>query len=444
MSFNRRTLLRGMIGGSSVAMALPLLDCLLNTNGTALAATGKAIPTRFGTYFYGCGLNAPLWIPDKVGADYDLKGQLSSLEKLKKKVNVLSGLRVVTDGKPNYQHWSGVAAITTGIAPSKDREFDTLTVDQTIANAIGRGTRFKSIEVACNGGRRTSFSSLGGANANPPETTAIGLYTRLFGQGFQDPSKGDWKPDPEVMLSKSVLSVVAEDRQRLMGKLGAADKARMDQYFTSVRELEGSLEAELRRPEIVAKVTIPDAPEELRSSNSVPELQRVTPLMAKLLAIGLATDQTRVFNMAYSDPASGIFMPGDANPFHKATHEEPVDPKLGYQPITSKFGKISFDGYTTLLTELDAIQEGDGTLLDHMTVMAYTDSSDAKTHGIDGIPVLLAGSANGRLKTGLHVAAAGSPASRVGLTLQQIYGLPVDKWGAATLATDKALTEIMV
>ena len=432
-----------MIGGSSVGMALPLLDCFLDTNGTALAATGQPIPTRFGTYFYGCGLTDVLWVPDKVGADYDIKPQLASLAPLKKKLNVLSGLRAVTDGKPNHQHWTGTAAITTGIAPTKDLEFDSVTIDQTIAASIGRNTRFKSLEVACNGGRRTSFSSLGGANANPPETSAIGLYTRLFGQGFQDPSKADWKPDPEVMLTQSVLSVVAEDRQRLARNLGAADRARMDQYYTSVRQLEGTLAAELRRPEIVAKVSIPDAPEDMRSSNSIPELRRVTPILAKLLAIGLATDQTRVFNLAYSDPASGIFMPGDANPFHKATHEEPVDPKLGYQPITSKFGAISLEGYVTLLTELDAIQEGDGTLLDHMTVMAYPDSSDAKIHAIDGIPVLLAGSANGRMKTGIHVAGAGSPISRVGLTLLQAYGMAVDSWGEASLATNKTLSEIM-
>jgi hypothetical protein len=425
-------------------MGLPLLDCFLNTNGTALAATGQPIPTRFGTYFYGCGLTDVLWVPDTIGANYDIKSQLALLEPLKHKINVLSGLRVVTDGKPNHQHWTGTAAITTGIAPTKDLEFDAETIDQTIAAVIGRSTRFKSLEVACNGGRRTSFSSLGGANANPPETSALGLYTRLFGQGFQDPSKADWKPDPEVMLSQSVLSVVAEDRQRLMGSLGAADKARMDQYFTSVRQLEATLAAELRRPEIVAKVSIPESPGELRSSNSVPELRRVTPVLAKLLAIGLATDQTRVFNLAYSDPASGIFMPGDANPFHKATHEEPVDPKLGFQPITSKFGAISLEGYATLLKELDAIQEGDGTLLDHMTVMAYTDSSDAKIHAIDGIPVLLAGSANGRMKTGLHVAGAGSPISRVGLTLLQTFGMGVNSWGSGSLATNRTITEIMV
>ena len=105
------------------------------------------------------------------------------------------------------------------------------------------------MEIACSGNKRESYSSLGGANINPPETSPTGLYTRLFGPGFQDPSKGDWKPDPqEVMLQQSVLTVVADDRKQLMQNIGATDKARLDQYFTSVRELEQTMAVELQRP----------------------------------------------------------------------------------------------------------------------------------------------------------------------------------------------------
>jgi hypothetical protein len=136
-------------------------------------------------------------------------------------------------------------------------------------------------------------------------------------------------------------------------------------------------------------------------------------------------------------------MPGDSHPFHQATHEEPVDPQLGYQPVTSKFGTISVAAYAALLKELDAIQEGDGTLLDHMAVMAYTDSSFAKTHAVDGIPIFLAGSASGRLKAGLHYAGAESMASRVGLTLQRAFRMPIDHWGEGSMATDKPITELL-
>jgi len=225
--------------------------------------------------------------------------------------------------------------------------------------------------------------------------------------------------------------------------VGAGDRARLDQYFTSVREMEKTLEVELQRPEITAKVDIPTTPDEMPMNKSVPNLRIVTPILAKLLAIGLATDQSRVFNMAYSEPASTIYVPGDSRPFHQSTHEEPVDETVGYQPITSKFSTYSMEGFAALLAALDGIQEGNGTLLDHSLVMAYTDTSNAKLHAVDGIPMFLAGSASGRLKTGIHYAGASSTVARVGLTVQQAMGLSIDRWGTDSNQTNKPITEIV-
>jgi hypothetical protein len=443
MIHTRRLLLRGLFQGSVVSASLPFLDCFLDGNGKALAATGKAIPTRFGTFFWGCGLTKALYLPKTMGANYEDMPQLASLKPYKSKLNLLSGLRAYIDDKPNIQHWTGNAAITTGSAPANDTQFDGQTIDQTIADAIAQGARFRSIEVSCSGNKRESYSSLGGSNINPPDISPLGLYTRLFGAGFQDPSKSDWKPSLDAMLQKSVLSVVADDRKLLLKGVGAGDRARLDQYFTSVRELEKTLDVELRRPEIVAKVDIPAAPEELPMNKAVPNLRKVTPVIAKLLAIGLATDQTRVFNMAFSEPASTIYMPGDSRPFHQSTHEEPVDEAVGYQPVTSKFSTYSMEGFAELVAALDGIKEGDGTLLDHSLVLAYTDTSNAKLHAVDGIPMLLAGSASGRLKTGIHYAGTSSTVARVGLTLQQAMGLSVDRWGTDSNMTNRPISEIM-
>ena len=442
MASTRRILLRGLFQGSAAVMALPFLDCFLDSKGQALAATAKKIPTRFGTFFWGCGLTKALYLPKATGANYDDTPQLASLKPWKNKLNLLSGLRAYIDDKPNIQHWTGNAAITTGIAPGTDFTFDAPTIDQTIANAISHGARFRSLEISCCGNKRESYSSLGGSNINPPEVSPLGLYTRLFGPGFQDPSKGDWTPSPEIMLQRSVLSVVADDRKALWKNVGAEDKARLDQYFTSVRELEKTLDVELQRPEIVAQVTIPPAPDEMPMNKAVPNLRKTTPVLSKLLAIGLATDQTRVFNMAFSEPASTIYMPGDSRPFHQSTHEEPVDESLGYQPITSKFSTYSMEGFAELVSALDAIKEGDGTLLDHSLVLAYTDTSNAKLHAVDGIPMFLAGSASGRLKTGIHYAGASSTVARVGLTVQQAMGLSIDHWGTDSNQTNKPITEI--
>src|SRR5436305_15341158 len=131
------------------------------------------------------------------------------------------------------------------------------------------------------------------------------------------------------MMQKSVLSAVEEDRKRVMRNLGAGDRARMDQYFTSVRQTELQMEAELQRPNIAATVTIPEAPAaDLPVNNASPNLRVITPLMARLGAIALATDQTRVFNLSVSSPQNAMFVPGDPLGFDQSSHDEPVDPKL--------------------------------------------------------------------------------------------------------------------
>jgi hypothetical protein len=101
------------------------------------------------------------------------------------------------------------------------------------------------------------------------------------------------------------------------------------------------------------------------------------------------------------------------------------------------------EGLAALLAALDEVKEGDGTLLDHSLVLAYTDTSYAKLHAVDGIPMILAGSANGRMKTGLHVAGNSETVTRVSLTAQQLMGLSVDHWGSESNLTNKPVSEIM-
>jgi hypothetical protein len=443
MKLHRRTLLRGMFQGSAAVMGVPFLDCFLDSKGQALAATGQRLPTRFNTFFFGLGLTTSLWVPKKTGQDYETTIQLKPLEPYKKKMNVFSGMRVMVDDNPNFQHWSGNAAIATGIAPTKASQFDSKTIDQTVADVISRGTRFKSVAAASSGDPKHSYSSLGGANTLPAEPTPLSLYARLFGPGFQDPSKGDWKPDPQVMLQQGVLSVVADERKDFMKDLGPGDRARMDQYFTSVREAELQMAAELQRPEIVAKVTIPAAPGEMPVNYALPNVRIVTPLMARLGALALATDQTRVFNLAISEPGSNIFVPGDPLGYHVTTHMEAIDPVLGYQPHVAQYNIYSMELFASVLKELDAIPEGDGTLLDHSLTFAYSDQSYAKIHAVDGIPMFVAGNASGRMKTGYHIAGGGAPVSRVGLTVQKAMGLSVDGWGKGSMETKSAYPELL-
>ena len=143
MKLDRRFLLRGMFHGSAATMMVPFLDCFLDSKGKALAATGQKVPTRFNTFFFGCGLTKQLWVPKTAGQNYETTAQLKPLEAFKSKLNVFSGLRIPFDDNPNYQHWSGVAAAATGISPTKNGQFDSKTIDQQIADVISRGARYK-------------------------------------------------------------------------------------------------------------------------------------------------------------------------------------------------------------------------------------------------------------------------------------------------------------
>jgi len=299
------------------------------------------------------------------------------------------------------------------------------------------------VAAACSGDPKQCYSSLGGANTLPAEPSPVALYTRLFGPGFQDPSSADWKPDPQVMLQQSVLSVVADDRKRAMQELGAGDKARMDQFFTSLRETEQQMAAELQRPEIMAKVTIPQSPGDMTVNYALPNLRHVTPIMSRLGALALATDQTRVFNLSISEPGSNMFVPGDPLGYHITTHMEAIDPVLGFQPRVAQYNVYSMELLASMIKEFDAIPEGDGTLLDHSVIFAYSDQSYAKIHAVDGIPIMIAGGASGRMNTGFHIAGAGAPVSRVGLTVQKALGLPVDSWGTGSMETKSAYTELL-
>ena len=443
--WTRRNVLKGIMGGAGVTVALPLLDCLLDANGEALAS-GAPLPVRFGTWFWGCGVNAARWTPDKFGSDYDLKAELAPIAPFKDKVTVFSGFNCVLGGRPNLAHWSGIMATFTGAAPSKGGmgggSTDFPTIDCLVADAIGAGTRFRSIEVACTGQSSVSYSMRAGSTVNPSEVDPISLYRRLFGPEFQDPNAGAFKPDPEVMLRQSVLSAVMEDRVKLMRTVGAADRARVDQYFTTLRQLEQQLGLMLEKPAPALACVVPKEPERSELGPVWEIAVRNHDALAQLVAMALSCNQTRVFNVALSTAPSNLRRAGSAEAFHELTHEEPVDERLGYQPKSTFFMEKSMETFASLLRILDSVKEGDGTLLDHSLVLATSESNFAKLHTIESLPILVAGAAGGKWRSGLHVAGKGDPSSRVGLTIQQALGMPVASWGDGAMKTSQPIREV--
>ena len=192
---NRRTILRGMLGGTAVGIGMPLLDCFLNTNGTALAS-GAPLPVRFGTWFWGCGLNPGRWIPNKVGTDYDMPAEIKVLAPYKDRLSVFSGFKAIVDGKPAVVHYTGSMSILTGSAPKDMQSVEAPTFDTFVADAIGTTTRFRSLELAATGNPRDSNSRRSSAVINPAEGSPLAFYTRLFGPDFKDPNARRFRARP--------------------------------------------------------------------------------------------------------------------------------------------------------------------------------------------------------------------------------------------------------
>src|SRR5580658_9955494 len=128
----RRTALRGMLNGAAVAVGLPFLDLFLDDNGQALAAAGAPLPTRFGVWFWGLGVNPKRWIPDQTGPNFDLKVELAPIKPFQSKINVFSNFPVPLDGHPNFPHSSGGTAIRTGMAMTGSGTFPGPTFDVLI------------------------------------------------------------------------------------------------------------------------------------------------------------------------------------------------------------------------------------------------------------------------------------------------------------------------
>jgi uncharacterized protein DUF1552 len=443
---SRRRVLRGMMGGAAISVGLPFLDCFLDSNGTAQAATGARLPACFGTWFYGCGFNPGRWEPQTVGPNYEFGVELQPLTPFKHKLNVYSQMTALLDGRPPGAHTVGPAVIVQGTTPPtlEHPMNPEPSIDVLIGDAIGTRTRFRSLEISCTGRPESSHSKRSGYATNPSEISPLALYTRIFGAEFKDPNAADFTPDPSIMARRSVLSAVGEQAKGLMNQLGAADRAHLDQYFTSLRELEQQLDLQLQRPAPLAACRVPARPDSTPVGAEVVEVTTNHRLFARLLAHALACDQTRVFNVMATDGLSQLRFAGEANTHHLFTHEDPIDERLGYQPNVAKFFPTILGMFSSLLIEMDSIREGDKTLLDRMLIFNYTDSGYAKNHTTDNIPMLTAGSAGGRMKTGLHFAAAkGDSVTRVSLTIQQAFGVPISSFGTGSNSTSKTITEAM-
>ncbi len=420
---DRRTLLRGIAGGTAVAIGLPLLEIFLGSNGDALA-DGSTLPKRFGIFFWGNGVLPDRWNPAGMGPTWELTEQLAALAPVKDHITVVSGMKVYTgNGVP---HGSGPVGMLSGAPfPSGDTStFAVPSIDQVIANAIGKETRFRSLETGAEPGV-FSLSYNGPHSVNPPETSPLAFFNRVFGQGFKQPGTVT-EPDPRLALRKSVLDAVSSDVTRLHDKIGAADRARLDQHLDGIRSLELQIQKLQENPPSLAACVVPAKPAaEFPDIDGRPPLSAISRAMCDVLVMALACDQTRVFSHWFSKPVGNPLYPGATAGHHQLTHDEP-DPQAQVNEIV----KYITTEFAYLVGALAGVAEGDGTLLDRCLVLGTTDTSYARAHSIEEYPILIAGSAGGSIKSGIHYRSVASEnTSKVLLTIARAMGLTLDKYG---------------
>lgn len=442
-NLSRRKVLRGILNGGVVSVGLPLLDCFLNDGGTAYAS-GAPMPVRFGTWFWGLGGNNSILVPQGTGTNYDIPAQLAPVARVREHVNMITGLTAFRDGEPNLCHYSGWIIGRTGKAPAGSAERPGETIDVTIANEIGRSTRFRTLTASATGDFRNTVSYENANSPNPPEISPLEFYNRLFGVDFQDPNSPTFTPSPRVMARRSVLSGVMEEIKGLEKTVGATDRQRLDEYFTGLRHLEKQLDQQLIKPEPIAACHAPPVVTvDPKMGVDVNMVQKRHRLLTDLMVVAVACDQTRVFNMAYSNAQANTVKEGYEKPHHTTTHEEPIDAKLGYQPNHAYFVSRAIEEWAYFVEAFSKIREGNGTLLDNMLIYANTDHGDARVHALDKLVSFTAGRAGGRVKTGMHIDATGSGVTRVGYTALKVMGMDLPAWGIKSNRTSNTFSEII-
>lgn len=431
---NRRTVLRGLLHGSAVFLALPALEVMMTPRAWAC---GGGLPKRFGLYYWGNGNRPDQWTPRTTGTgdDWSLTPELRPLARHKDVLCVPTGLSIRIPNR--FPHGSGVGGLLAG-APLANEAIDSIqapTIDQLVAAGIGRDTIYPSLQTAATNIGGLSYS---GPNAkHPAEYDPHALYRRLFGDTFVEPG-GEAIVDPRLGLRRSVLDAVRGDLERLQGRLGAEDRTRLDQHLTGVRELETRLARLQEDPPNLEACTragepLPAYPDEAGR----PQLQARSKAMADLLAMALACDQTRVFSHYLTEPVADVLFPDATAGHHSLTHDEPGD-----QPQVDMITTFCVERFADLIDSLRAIPEGGGTLLDSCLVMGATEVSLGRTHSLDDLPVVLAGSACGAIRQDVHFAANGANASKLLLTILRAMDIVAAEVGVDEGRVTESLTEI--
>jgi hypothetical protein len=396
-TLSRRTFLKGV----GVTMALPWLESLagpLVTTAGETAGAAAVAPKRFGVMFMGNGICPPHWWAKETPIGLELGRSLEPLEPLKHKINVIEGLfnRQAT-GQGIHPAQTGNLLSGTPIAKGSIIQGG-ISMDQVLANHIGQETVQPSMVLACEqpmtGYHETNFSNaysshISWRNADSPVPNE--LYPALaFDSLFEN--RGS-------LRNLSVLDRIADRAKELSRRISAADKGKLDEYLTSVREVERGIErmrSGMDKAADRAKHTGRPLFSMQRPENGLPEdLREHTRLMCDIIALGFQTDKSRVASLLLARDLSGLYYPwlNAPDPHHKTSHSDTSD---HYERMT----RFHVSQLAYLSKRLDEMPEGDGTVLDNTCLMFLSNMWSGSRHDNSKVPLVTVGGLGRTLKTG--------------------------------------------
>ena len=414
---SRRQALRGL----GAFIGLPFLEAMTPVSRAAQRAMKP--PVRLMWHWIGTATNMDEWFPQDDGPNYTLSRALKPLERHRKHFSVISGTRNFPElnygGGREFGHNSGLTWLTCQRTITGGGAADLKThssVDQVAAKHLGRDTRYPSLQL---GNYSTTFTVLSWSEDGTPLPTLNGPAA-LFQQVFSAKRPAEIAQfKNNAALNKSVLDLVTMSRRDLERKLGRLDKEKLDQYLTSVRELEMSIARDEKWIDVPPAKTSAKAPAPTAGLSK----KEWTPAMYELIALAFEADLTRVVALAGDGPGSTYdFIPGVVEDWHPISHHSQNPAKLEQM---AKINEWSMTEFGRFLDRLNGIQDaGGGSLLDNSLILAGDSMTDGQHWG-GNYPLVLAGHGGGRLKQGRHLRFCESPR----------YGQ--DKWPLARTATSE-------
>src|SRR3982751_4567463 len=437
----RRTVLRGM--GS--VLALPLLDSMMPAL-SALQKTARTI-NRFGVMYVPNGMIMKNYLPLTEGAGYELTPTLTALAPFREQILVLSGLECIpTPGRPGGAHAKASTRFLTDVSPPLSETWldAGISMDQILAQQRGRQTKWASLELAIESGETAGACDTGFAcpytntiswkSQNTPLPTQNNprvVFERLFGDSTST--------DPKARLARlrqqrSVLDSVSEEVARLQGALPQSDRTKLTEYLDAIRGVAQRIQsAEQQSGE---ELPLVDHPAGI-PSNWEDHLN----LMFDLQVLAFQCDLTRVITLMVGHEHSGMTYPqiGVPDAHHPISHHQQEPEKVAK---VAKINAYHMQMFAKYLEKLQAAPDGDGTLLDHMTLMYGAGMADSNSHSPIDIPLILAGGGAGNLKGGRHIRFKNTPLANLHLTLLDQFGVHRDHIGDSTGQIDARILSL--